>query len=209
MHRRVGTPGRIHNMYICIGKRNRSCDVIVANHFSHQVIVFEWTYINKTITWSESCPKPSHHMIVFSLPMYICISGPAGAGGRPAVYMLCVVLLLALYCMCIIVALLHVCIIINVFLLLLLYMYTHPPLMNTQIRKPSWGRGAPGERYICLYVCIYIYIYVCMYIYIYICIHEDILYTYTHIQTQLYIYIYICNMCIHVKTYTYYTCTYI
>ena len=25
----------------------------------------------KTITWSENCPKPSHHMIVFSLPKYV------------------------------------------------------------------------------------------------------------------------------------------
>ena len=52
-----------------IGKLNLSCDVIVVNHFSLQVIVFEWVHIKQTITWLENCQQSSHHMIVVSLPL--------------------------------------------------------------------------------------------------------------------------------------------
>ena len=55
-------------MYMVIGKLNLLCDVIVVNHFSHQVIVFEWEHMKQTITWLENSQQSSHHMIVFSFP---------------------------------------------------------------------------------------------------------------------------------------------
>ena len=61
----------------------------VVSHFSRKVKTIMWCdccqsffpsgdcfrviVYQKTITWSENCPKPSHHMIVFSLPNSIYI----------------------------------------------------------------------------------------------------------------------------------------
>ena len=66
----VGLASRSHMSWLepFIGKLKLACDVICVHNFSHRVIVFEWARINTTITWLENCPKPSHHMIVVSLP---------------------------------------------------------------------------------------------------------------------------------------------
>ena len=51
-----------------VRKLNLSCDVIVVNHLSYQVIVFRMRAYKQTITRLDNCPKSSHHTIAVSLP---------------------------------------------------------------------------------------------------------------------------------------------
>ena len=63
-----------------IGKLNLSCDVIVVNHLSHQVIVFEWARVKqqspdwktvKIITSHDSFRSPIY--VYTYMPAYMCV----------------------------------------------------------------------------------------------------------------------------------------
>ena len=49
------------------------CDC--CQHFSPSGDCFWMNVYQKTITWFENCQKPSHHMLVFSLPINLSLKG--------------------------------------------------------------------------------------------------------------------------------------
>ena len=65
------------------GKLKLSCDVIVVSHFSHQVIVFEWKYINKNNHLIGKLPKTITSHDSFQSPNFIGNSRACCAGWGP------------------------------------------------------------------------------------------------------------------------------